>query len=445
MTNTNPSPVNAATEGIAALDVKDTAVNPEKKKQADANGDNEAGSDDENDEGEDDETGQPAEGAAKKKKKKKRSKKKKNGPARTQTDPPTIPIYELYPSKNFPEGEVCDYKDDNLWRTTNEEKRYLERMNADQYNEVRASAEVHRQVRQYARKNIKPGMAMVDICEMIENGTRALIKENGLQAGIGFPTGCSLNHVAAHYTPNPGDKTVLQYGDVMKVDFGVHINGRIIDSAFTMTFDPVYDNLLAAVKDATNTGIREAGIDVRLCDIGAAIEEVMESYEVEIGGKTYQVKPIRNLQGHSIEPYKIHAGKSVPIVKGGDQTKMEEGEYFAIETFGSTGKGKVHNDVDCSHYMLRHDAPHVPLRLPRAKQLLASIKQNFGTLPFCKRYLERAGEQKFALALRNLVDANLVEDYPPLVDIKGCYTAQFEHTILLRPTKKEVLSRGDDY
>ena len=58
------------------------------------------------------------------------------------------------------------------------------------------------------------------------------------------------------------------------------------------------------MKDATNTGIREAGIDVRLCDIGAAIQEVMESYEVELDGKTYQVKPIRNLNGHSIAPYR---------------------------------------------------------------------------------------------------------------------------------------------
>lgn len=49
---------------------------------------------------------------------------------------------------------------------------------------------------------------------------------------------------------------MLQQDDVMKVDFGSHINGRIVDSAFTMTFNPVYDNLLAAVKDATNTGIR---------------------------------------------------------------------------------------------------------------------------------------------------------------------------------------------
>lgn len=47
---------------------------------------------------------------------------------------------------------------------------------------------------------------------------------------------------------------------------------------------------------------------------------------------------IRNLNGHSIGPYRIHAGKSVPIVKGGEATKMEEGEFFAIETFGSTGE-----------------------------------------------------------------------------------------------------------
>lgn len=31
-----------------------------------------------------------------------------------------------------------------------------------------------------------------------------------------------------------------------------------------------------------------AGIDVRLCDVGESIQEVMESYEVEIDGKTYQ-------------------------------------------------------------------------------------------------------------------------------------------------------------
>lgn len=49
------------------------------------------------------------------------------------------------------------------------------------------------------------------------------------------------------------------------------------------------------------------------------------------------------------------------------------------------------------------------------------------------------------LQLNNLVSQGIVEAYPPLVDKKGSYTAQYEHTILLRPTVKEVISRGDDF
>jgi methionyl aminopeptidase len=37
----------------------------------------------------------------------------------------------------------------NVWRTTNEEKRALERLENDIYNEVRKAAEVHRRVRSY--------------------------------------------------------------------------------------------------------------------------------------------------------------------------------------------------------------------------------------------------------------------------------------------------------
>ena len=73
------------------------------------------------------------------------------------------------------------------------------------YQNIRRAAEVHRQVRKYARKSIKPGMSMTQIVEDIEEGTRALVEENGLLSGIGFPTGVSLNNCAAHYTPNAGD------------------------------------------------------------------------------------------------------------------------------------------------------------------------------------------------------------------------------------------------
>ena len=54
----------------------------------------------------------------------------------------------------------------------------------------------------------------------------------------------------------------------------------------------------------------------------------------------------------------------MPIVKGREQTKMEENEVYAIETFGSTGKAIVHDDMECSHYMKNFDVAdeHIPLR-----------------------------------------------------------------------------------
>jgi methionyl aminopeptidase len=300
-------------------------------------------------------------------------------------------------------------------------------------------------VRKHIQKMAKPGVKLLELVETLEGSVRDLIQAEGLEAGIAFPTGCSLNHIAAHWTPNAGDATVLKYDDVLKLDFGTQIGGRIMDSAFTVAFNPRYDPLLAAAREATNTGIREAGIDVRLCDVGAAIQEVMESYECEIDGKTYQVKCCRNLCGHNIAPYQIHAGKSVPVVKGGEATRMEEGEFFAIETFGSTGRGYVNEDLETSHYMKNFDVGRVPLRLPRAKQLLSTIDRNFGTLAFCRRYLDRIGETKYLMALKNLCDAGIIEALPPLCDQKGSYVAQFEHTLFLHPTRKEVLSRGEDY
>lgn len=100
----------------------------------------------------------------------------------------------------------------------------------------------------------------------------------------------------------------------------------------------------------------------------------------------------------------IHAGKTVPIVKGGEATMMEENEFYAIETFGSTGRGIVRDDMDTSHYMKNFDAPYVPLRLQASQKLLGTVNKNFGTLAFCKRWLDRLGATKYQMALKDLCD-----------------------------------------
>jgi len=386
------------------------------------------------------------------KKKRKNNKKKK----KEQTVPPRVALANLFASK-YPEGEIVEYTlfDENLQRTTSAELRHqdaVKNMDDEFLNDYRKAAEVHRQVRQYVKTIAKPGVTMSKLADEIEEGVRALTGHQGLEtgdalkAGMGFPTGLCLNNVGAHWTPNPGGKEiVLQYDDVLKVDFGVHVNGRIVDSAFTVTANPVYDNLLAAVKAATNTGLKEAGIDARIDQISEDIQEVMESYEVEIGGKTIPIKAVQNITGHNILRYKIHGDKQVPFVKTETNQRMEEGDIFAIETFGTTGNGWLTDDVGVYGYGRNEHVRPTGLQYASAKSLLKIIDDNFGSLVFSRRYLERLGVKNYHLGMKSLIASGVVEEYAPLVDVPGSYVAQFEHTVLLRPNCKEVISRGDDY
>jgi len=73
------------------------------------------------------------------------------------------------------------------------------------------------------------------------------------------------------------------------------------------------------------------------------------------------------------------------------------------------GKGFVREDLECSHYMKNFDVGHVPLRMAKAKQLLGTINNNFGTLAFCRRYLDRLGETKYLMALKSLCENHIVQ------------------------------------
>ena len=107
--------------------------------------------------------------------------------------------------------------------------------------------------------------------------------------------------------------------------------------------------------------------------------------------------------------------------------------------------------------MKNFDAPHVPLRMPKSKKLSSHINKTFGTLAFCRRWLDRPDggsatvngqkgkQERYLYALKNLCEVGIIQPYPPLCEPKGSYVAQYEHTVLLRPTCKEVVSRGLDF
>ena len=142
------------------------------------------------------------------------------------------------------------------------------------------AAKIHKEVRIMLRDYLKPNIKLYDICSTIENKVRDLTIEYGhgeqINGGVAFPTGVSLNNIAAHWTPNLGDQTILKKNDICKIDFGVHYDGWIIDSAFTVTFDDKYNNLLQASKEAVNAVIKNMSVDSRISELGEISEEIVD-------------------------------------------------------------------------------------------------------------------------------------------------------------------------
>lgn len=186
------------------------------------------------------------------------------------------------------------------------------------------------------------------------------------------------------------------------------------------------------------TFLQEAGIDARISEISASIQEVMESHEVTINNKTLPIKAIDNITGHDILRYRIHGAKQVPFVATPTPQRMEEGDIFAIETFGSTGNGHIVDDMGVYGYGRNEGVSAAGLRYQSAKSLLKVIERNFGTLVFARAYLERLGVRGWQLGMRELVERGIVEEYAPLVDIPGSYVAQFEHVSIFLPFEDVV-------
>lgn len=313
------------------------------------------------------------------------------------------------------------------------------------------AASVHKEVRRFLQPYIRPGVKLEAIAKLIELKTEELSnQEKSINKGIGFPVSISLNECAAHFHPKPNDSIKLGKNDILKIDFGTEANGWIIDSAFTICFDPKYDNLMKAVKEATETGIKNIGIDVDIGDWGKNIQEVMESYEVTIGGKTHPVRAISNLGGHNIVQGIIHGGMFLPAVNMKDRLpnnyRFREGVY-AVETFGSTGETIVQEVGDSTLYRINPNMiiNNSGFQSESTKQLFYDINKNFKTLPFTNRYLDNLTNPNYKSPLKILANNNYIHSYPPLCVGKNDWTAQYEHTVYIGENNKIVFSRGEDY
>lgn len=303
---------------------------------------------------------------------------------------------------------------------------------------------IHKLIRSSLVKKIKTGVKFIEIVEEATSIMNKFMKPNE-NGGFAFPLGISVNEISAHDSAMINDERYLKKNDIVKIDLGIHVNGCIVDSAFTVIvdgddkFSSNYKPLLDATMDATYTGISMSGPDVELKELSSSIQEVIESYELEDGTP---VKAIWGLGGHNILPYKVHGGKLILCVPHPSQNgvRMKEDEIYAIETFASTGTGKVNQKhiSTCNHFML-NDFKSENTKNP----VVSWAKTKNNNLPFTQLWC--AEIKNVTEKINKGIREKSIIAHPPLADNFGTYTSQSEHTIHIKPTSVEILSLGKDY
>ncbi|NYZ75393.1 type II methionyl aminopeptidase [Candidatus Micrarchaeota archaeon] len=277
------------------------------------------------------------------------------------------------------------------------------------------AGEIAAGVKAFARAETKPGVKLLELAEKIE----AKIRELGAQPA--FPTNLSRNDEAAHFTPCAGDVCFVGEKDVLKVDFGCHVEGCIADVAFTVDFSGEHADLIEASDAALEAALSKIKAGVSVSEVGKAIA-------FEIRGRGYE--PISNLCGHSLLPYVLHAGEEIPNIETGSYV-LQEGDFFAVEPFATTGKGRVSDSDFLQIYSMVGEKK---VRLPSSRALAEYAGEEYKLLPFAVRWLAPkfdVSSTQFKLAVADLVRQEVIYPYHGLRESTGGVVSQSETTVVV--------------
>ncbi|MEK6819644.1 MAG: type II methionyl aminopeptidase [Nanoarchaeota archaeon] len=274
------------------------------------------------------------------------------------------------------------------------------------------------EVREFARSFIKKGMLLIEISNKMEE------KIHHLGGKPAFPTCLSIDNIAAHATPTYNSEEKAK--GILKVDFGVHIDGWIADTAFSIDLENSAENkkIIKASEKALEAAIATIKNGVQIREIGKAVGNEIESLNLN---------PIINLSGHGVDHYVLHSRISIPNFDNKSTALITEGLY-AIEPFATTGLGTVKDGKPSGIFRMEDDRN---VRSPIAREILEFIIKEYNTLPFCSRWLVKKFGTKALIGLKHLEENGNIHSYAELIETSNGKVAQTEHTILVE--KNEII------
>ncbi|MBS73786.1 MAG: type II methionyl aminopeptidase [Euryarchaeota archaeon] len=299
---------------------------------------------------------------------------------------------------------------------------------------------------------------------VIESAERFIRRNGGNPA---FPATIAVNEFAAHYTTDHAlispegweDEMVFKNGDLVKLDVGVHINGHIGDNALTIEIGNKgkHTEQIKAARESRDAAIEMLHPGTPWYKVGAAAAQPT----IDAG-----FQPIRNLCGHQLKPWELHAGVSVPSYACGPDNPgfkgvVEEGAVYAVEPFNTSGdSGMIVNvgkqNSSNIYRVARKGAWRKALARKQLKPLGAQLARNFeerySTLPFAERWAypmlekpfpeadEESRQSKWNALVKKLTSIQYLETYHALACKDGGMIGQFEHTAVVTAGGPEILT-----
>ena len=187
---------------------------------------------------------------------------------------------------------------------------------------------------------IRPGMSTKDLAVLAKEELRKLGGQPTILGYGGFPDVIciSVNDEVVHGIPRAD--VILSDGDIVGLDFCVTHKGLVTDSARSVVVGraaPEVEQMLKVTEQALYAGIDACKDGVRVGEISAAIQEVLDN-----GG--YGI--VRDLVGHGVG-HEMHEDPNIPNYGSKrDGPVLRAGMTIAIEPMATLGDYRVKTDAD---------------------------------------------------------------------------------------------------
>lgn len=193
----------------------------------------------------------------------------------------------------------------------------------DTIERMRASCRLARSVLDLACEHAKPGVTTDEIDKIVHE---AIIEAGAYPSPLnysGFPKSLcsSINEVICHGIP---DSRPLQDGDIVSFDVSCFLNGVHGDNCGTVAVGDVDEagiRLIKAAEEGLMAGINAVKPEGCLTSVGAAIQEVSDSYGLS---------SVRKYCGHGVGE-QFHTPPFVKHFRNADKCTLVPGMIFTIE------------------------------------------------------------------------------------------------------------------